>query len=324
MIQAKQHNLVYQITNNSTGKIYIGRHITDDLNDGYMGSGNLLKAEMKKWGRENFTKTILFDFDDPIKMCEKEIELLSEEFVKRKDNYNLAMGAKSGYTWTHGEEAREKLRIANTGFLTAIDKDGNTMRVSKDDPRFESGELKYMFAGKTAVRDKDGNVFMVELDDPRYLSGELISNKVGTKRPKETTEKHRETMIEYWKENRHTDEAKDKMRKANVGRVTVRDKEGNTFRVSVDDERYLSGELVCAYTGTKQSEEQRKKNSANKKGCVWISHLELKKTKLIKPEKLAEFIADGWIKGFVTSDRFDAMKEAINNNITIRGLSIGI
>ena len=277
----KKHNIIYQTTNLLSGKTYIGRHSTDNLDDGYLGSGTILKRAIQKSGRDSFKRIVLFDFATPEEMIAKEIELLTEEFVNRDDNYNLGSG--QGGLFTHGEEARQKLREANTGFVTAKDKDGNTFRIAVDDPRYLSGELVYNFKGMTAVKDNNGNKFHVKIDDPRYLSGELVSIKTGTKQSAERVAKHIETMNQYWAEvGGHSDEAKEKMRQANLGKVSVRDNDGNTFRVPIDDERLVSGELVIVY-----------------KGNVWINNVELKKSKFIRPEKVQEFLDLGWKLGLV-------------------------
>ena len=50
------HYLVYQITNIITGKIYIGCHKTENIDDGYMGSGKLIVAAIKKYRHRIFPK----------------------------------------------------------------------------------------------------------------------------------------------------------------------------------------------------------------------------------------------------------------------------
>jgi hypothetical protein len=88
---------IYKITNKLDGKIYIGKHQTKDLNDGYMGSGKILKRAIDKHGLENFTKEILFQFDNEADMNSKEAELVTKEFVKEDANYNLCPGGNGGW-----------------------------------------------------------------------------------------------------------------------------------------------------------------------------------------------------------------------------------
>lgn len=87
---------IYQITNLINNKIYVGKHQTIDPNDNYFGSGKYIKDAIKKHGRNNFIKTILYDFDTEYEMNLKEKELITEEFVLRKDTYNLGVGGEGG------------------------------------------------------------------------------------------------------------------------------------------------------------------------------------------------------------------------------------
>ena len=88
---------LYQIINKINGKIYIGVHQTDNIDDGYMGSGTHLIRAQKKYGLVNFTKEVLRTFDSEEDMYLEEAELVDKEFVLREDTYNLTEGGKG---WT--------------------------------------------------------------------------------------------------------------------------------------------------------------------------------------------------------------------------------
>lgn len=93
---------LYQITNSINNKIYIGVHKTQNLNDGYMGSGSYLKNQFKKYGINNFKKDILEFFETSEEMYSKEAEIVTEDFLKRQDVYNLREGGSGG--WYHINE----------------------------------------------------------------------------------------------------------------------------------------------------------------------------------------------------------------------------
>lgn len=104
-----KHYLVYLITNTVNGKIYVGKHETFDPDDDYMGSGTMLRKAQVKYGLDKFTKTILADFDEPWSMTNMEATIVDEEFVKRKDTYNVTTGGDGG--WWYANNNRDKIGI---------------------------------------------------------------------------------------------------------------------------------------------------------------------------------------------------------------------
>ena len=99
--------ILYQTTNKINGKFYIGVHQTSDINDGYLGSGSLLKAAIVKYGIENFQREILHIFKTKKEAYQKEKELVTGELVKNKKCYNIKEGGRGGF---------DHIRAANLHF----------------------------------------------------------------------------------------------------------------------------------------------------------------------------------------------------------------
>lgn len=104
--------LIYRITNNINGKIYVGAHATLDENDGYMGSGVNIVKSIKKYGIKNFSKEILYVFDNSVEMYAKEAEIVTEEFVLRIDTYNAALGGRGNPVIVHLQDPAYRVMIS--------------------------------------------------------------------------------------------------------------------------------------------------------------------------------------------------------------------
>lgn len=94
---------IYKTTNLFNGKFYIGMHQTTDPNDDYLGSGKLIGRAIEKYGRENFSKEVLYVFDNEKDMISKEAEIVTDKFLEEntKECYNLISGGKGGFGYAN-------------------------------------------------------------------------------------------------------------------------------------------------------------------------------------------------------------------------------
>lgn len=105
----RRFHYIYKITRlDESGKYYIGLHSTDDLDDGYFGSGSLLSRSIKKHGKDKHTKEILefLPTREALKLREKEI--VNEELLSDEQCMNLKLGGEGG--WDHIKTTSEILR----------------------------------------------------------------------------------------------------------------------------------------------------------------------------------------------------------------------
>ena len=122
--------LIYKTTNTIDGKFYIGCHQTDNIDDGYYGSGKYLKRAIKKYGTDAFIREILYKFNNKEDMFNKEREIVNEDLVKDDISYNLKIGGSGGNPGIvgafsgrkHSEETKEKQRQKSLQQITSESK----------------------------------------------------------------------------------------------------------------------------------------------------------------------------------------------------------
>jgi hypothetical protein len=110
----KKYHFIYKTTNLLSGRYYIGMHSTDNLDDGYLGSGNRLKLAIRKYGKNNFIRVIIEFCESREELRNKESEIITLEEVAKKECMNLAVGGKGGFTNSGGPKSfSNKMKIDN-------------------------------------------------------------------------------------------------------------------------------------------------------------------------------------------------------------------
>lgn len=309
------YNYFYKITNNINNKFYYGVHCTNNLNDGYMGSGVLINKAYKKYGKENFTKEIIKYFNTWEDAYEYEAQIVTEELVKDHQCYNLKPG---GAGWNMKDrvyvynENNDVILISNkdpkyldgtyqsvgkNSKIAVIDKHGNQLSVYKDDPRLLSGELTYKLKLYITVKDKNGNTMSVSKDDPRYISGELIP---------------------IWKDKHHSDCTKSKISKANKNKFIGDNNPqyGKCWITKNDENKFIDITLIDQYLNNGWIKGRHYKtteniNNANRNRC-WVYKNGI--SKHIQKDELDSYINNGWING-------RSEKKTKKNNKVIKKIS---
>ena len=115
----KQH-YIYLTTNIINDMKYIGKHY-GELDDSYLGSGKILKRAIDKYGKENFTKSILYISNNNEENNEKEKYFITlYNAVSNPLFYNIHEGGEggnttAGYTEEEKEALKRKLSELNRG-----------------------------------------------------------------------------------------------------------------------------------------------------------------------------------------------------------------
>lgn len=142
---------LYKITNTINSKYYIGIHSTNNINDGYMGSGILLKKDIKDFGIQYFKKEILYFAESRSELLEKEKEVICINTLSDNLCYNLVFGGGGVKTIS------EKRKLFS---IPVKRKNTETIRLNKD--------IYYSFNVKANFEFDEKYVILHKMS-PKYL-----------------------------------------------------------------------------------------------------------------------------------------------------------
>ena len=148
----KKYHFLYKTTNLLSGRYYIGMHSTDDLDDGYLGSGNRLRKAINKHGKENFIREILEFCESRIELSLRESEVVNLDEIAKEDCMNLVVG---GNGFMLDEHHYNCSKLGGLAHANRMKKDGvyaNKVKKTASDnfkKAHKEGKIKYnTFTGK--------------------------------------------------------------------------------------------------------------------------------------------------------------------------------
>ena len=208
-----KHNTVYKIINQNSGKFYIGIHATDNIDDGYMGSGTAINRAYKKYEPKNFIKQILFDFDNQDDMIAMEELLVDGVMINQKDCYNMKTGGDFG---RHSEESKIKMSMIHTGKIIT--------KETREKLRIANIGRKHTKGAKQKIS---------EMTKGKIVSKETKQKLSNALKGKIVTEETKKKLSKANKGKKHSEETKKKLRIARVKQIITEETKEKTRQTNL-------------------------------------------------------------------------------------------
>jgi len=125
----KTIHYIYKTTCVITGRWYIGMHSAYELNDGYMGSGIVLRRSLRKYGKENHILEILEFLPTRELLAEREKEIVDKELINDSLCMNLALG---GTGFLNEEHLEKCSKAGNKKFVERLRSDEDFYKIHSE------------------------------------------------------------------------------------------------------------------------------------------------------------------------------------------------
>jgi len=200
MTTEKKFNFIYKTVNVKTNKFYIGMHSTDDLNDGYLGSGKILQRSIQKYGKENHILEIVEYCNTRKILKQRERDIVTSDLLKNEQCMNLKCGGEGGWG-PHTIESRRKISESRKGkhfshteatkqkmretFSKKTEEEKNKLRTCTGDRVPSTAGTRWYNDGTKSILIKSGEIIPDGLTKGRLPHTKLlpVSLKVRTVHP---------------------------------------------------------------------------------------------------------------------------------------------
>ena len=109
----KKYHFIYKTTNLINNKFYVGMHSTNNLDDGYFGSGKIIHYSVNKHGIENHRVEILEFLPSREELKKREAEVVNEELLADPLCMNLKFGGEGGWDHLANDPRMQEVRSKN-------------------------------------------------------------------------------------------------------------------------------------------------------------------------------------------------------------------
>lgn len=230
MRKPKKYHYIYKTTNIIKDYFYIGMHSTNNLEDGYLGSGKRIRYSINKYGKENHKFEILEYLPSREELKKREKEIVNEEMLANPQCINLCIGGDGGNgtrNWT--EETYKKVNKTSWGnlYLNGFNPD-NWSKLSP-----EEYEVRRQKHSNSASGEKNGmfgtNVYI----DPNYNGSIPNSNILNSWKFKNGYQPEGWILLSEFRNNK-------KIKNSSYGRKWYNDGYKNYFLFPIDAENNSS------------------------------------------------------------------------------------
>lgn len=178
---------VYKIINITNDKFYIGVHFSKDpYNDGYFGSGKLIKSAIAKYGKCNFRKEILSIHSSRKAAFDEEQRIVTLDLIQDEQCYNLIIGG-TGDNFGIPKNIKSKTRkplSAETRLKISLAQKGKRRAKLSDEHRQLLSELKRGKTPKNMLPENKAETIakMVESKKRNIAEGKTVPTHRGRSR----------------------------------------------------------------------------------------------------------------------------------------------